>query len=67
MWNSFRNSSDIPAGRDVRLAVVAAGEVHALVFPCRRKDGLWVDSATGRIVDVYPTDWQEWAQPHAQS
>jgi hypothetical protein len=49
-------------GFDVRLAVISAGEVHALVFPCQHEDVRWVDAVTGRTVDVHPTHWQHWAQ-----
>jgi len=62
MWHTFQNPSDVPAGRDVRLAVISAGEVHALVFPCQREDVRWVDSVTGRTVEVHPTHWQQWTQ-----
>ena len=38
----------------------AKGTVHALVFPCRREGTSWIDSKLGRLVEVYPTYWQEW-------
>ena len=60
MWNSIQAPLDVPPCRDVRLAVWARGEMHALVFPCRREGDYWVDSKTGRRVEVFPTHWQEW-------
>jgi hypothetical protein len=61
MWYFVRSPSDIPADRDVRLAVIEAGVVHALVFPCRLAGNSWIDARTGRPVEVYPTHWQDWA------
>lgn len=62
MWRQIGLISEVPADRDLRLAVLKDGEVHALVFPCRRRNDYWVDAKTGRMVDVQPTHWQEWSQ-----
>jgi hypothetical protein len=63
VWQKINSSDDIPADRDVRLAVIdAAGTVHALVFACRRVGNSFVDAKLRRPVEVYPTHWQEWAQ-----
>ena len=61
MWHPIDPDSDVPTVRDLRLAVVDKGEVHALIFPCRRSGQSWVDANTKRRVEVYPTHWQEWA------
>lgn len=62
MWHMVTALDNVPLGRDLRLAVIdAKGEVHALVFPCRRNGDQWVDAATDRVVQVYPTHWQEWS------
>jgi hypothetical protein len=59
MWQS---SLTAPFDHDLELAVIdAAGQVHALVFPCRRAPHGWVNSATGARVHVFPTHWREWA------
>ena len=49
-----------PDGCDLQLSVIEDGEIYALVFPCRRKSGQWVDAATGKLVAVQPTHWREW-------
>ena len=51
-WNPIANA---PHQRDLQLSVIEGGEVYALVFPCRRKSGQWVDAATGKLVAVQPT------------
>jgi len=61
MWHSIHLISAVPADRDLRLAVINADGVHALVFPCRRKDGQWADARTARIIEVAPTHWQAWS------
>ena len=61
MWQSIQAITDVPADRDVCLAVLARGEFHALVFPCRRAGPSWVDATSGRPVEVYPTHWREWS------
>jgi hypothetical protein len=59
MWQS---TAKAPFDRDLELAVIdAAGDVHALVFPCRRVIFGWANSATGAYVHVHPTHWREWA------
>jgi hypothetical protein len=61
MWHPVGPASDVPTDRDLRLAVIENGQVHALVFPCRCSGQSWVDANTKRPVEVYPTHWQEWA------
>lgn len=57
MWQS---TATAPCGRDLELAVIdTAGEVHALVFPCRRASHGWKNSASGTHVRVRPTHWLE--------
>ena len=57
MWKEI---SSAPFDRDLELAVLASGEAHRLVFPCRRGLGGWLNAETGKLVDVRPTHWQEW-------
>ena len=61
MWHPVEPASDVPIYRDLRLAVIENGQVHALVLPCRCSGQSWVDADTKRRVEVYPTHWQEWA------
>ena len=48
-----------PFDRDLELAVMGS-EPHALVFPCRRIVGGWINPKTMKRVDVDPTHWREW-------
>ena len=61
MWYAIKSLFEVPSDRDLRLAVITDGDVHALVFPCRRAGETWVDARSGRIVEVYPTHWQDWS------
>ncbi len=56
-WEPIKSA---PFGQDLQLAVVENGEAHALVFPCLRVVGGWVDSAGRKRVEVYPTHWRVW-------
>ena len=56
-WQSIETA---PFDRDLALAVLEAGIVHALVFPCRRHHTGWLKCATHERVEVHPTHWQEW-------
>jgi hypothetical protein len=58
MW---RPISSAPDDSNVRLAILDQnGYAHALVFPCRRVLGGWVNSKTKKWVDIRPTHWKEW-------
>jgi hypothetical protein len=61
MWHKLTSHSEVPVDRDLRLAVINDQGVHALVFPCRKAETGWVHAANGRIVEVFPTHWQDWA------
>lgn len=57
----WQPTSSAPFDRDLELAVFdTAGQVHALVFPCRRILGSWINAETKERVDVHPTHWREW-------
>ncbi len=49
-----------PFNRDLGLAVINYGEAHALVFPCRRVLGGWINAETKARLDVRPRHWREW-------
>ncbi len=51
-----------PSDRDLELSVIDREEVHALVFPCRKKDGAWIDASTKTPIDVHPTHWRLWTE-----
>ena len=54
--------STAPADRDLELSVIEREEVHALVFPCRKRDGEWIDATTKKRIDVQPTHWRPWIE-----
>ena len=56
-WQTIRTA---PFCRDLQLAVINAGGVYALVFPCRRVLRGWVKAETNEHVYVRPTHWREW-------
>ena len=56
-WQSI---STAPFDRDLQLAVINVGGIHALVFPCRRVLHGWIKTGTNELVVVRPTHWREW-------
>jgi hypothetical protein len=62
MWHPV---STAPFDRDLELAVVAHDGAHALVFPCRRILGGWINATDKRRIDVRPTHWREWLEKGA--
>jgi hypothetical protein len=58
MWQTIDTA---PNDQDIELAVILRGEVHALVFPCRRTPGGWMNARTRKPVEVAPTHWRAWA------
>jgi hypothetical protein len=61
MWKSVLTLNDVPKDRDLRLGVLDGETVHALVFPCRLREGSWMNAKTGQRVEIHPTHWQEWS------
>jgi hypothetical protein len=56
--------STAPFDRDLELGVLDRNGPHALVFPCRRILGGWVNAETKRRVELDPTHWREWERTH---
>ncbi len=54
--------STAPFDRELELAVFDYDGQDALVFPCRRIVGSWINAETKQPVDVLPTHWREWPQ-----
>jgi hypothetical protein len=52
--------SSAPFDRDLELAVIDRDGPHALVFPCRRILGSWINAETKERINVHPTHWREW-------
>jgi hypothetical protein len=57
----WENISTAPFGRDLALAVIEGGSLHALVFACRRAHDRWINARTNQRVIVSPTHWRPWA------
>ena len=58
-WQPISNA---PFDRDLQLCVIESGEVHMLIFPCRRAEAGWINSKNGKRVLVDPTHWRVWAE-----
>jgi hypothetical protein len=59
VWQAIATA---PLDRDLELAVIENSGIHALVFPCRRIMGGWINATTRKRVSVDPTHWREWAE-----
>lgn len=59
MWQTVANA---PFGCDLELAVISYDGTHALVFPCQRILGGWMNSETKERLAVRPTHWRLWAE-----
>jgi hypothetical protein len=57
----WEDISIAPFGRDLELAVIEGGSLHALVFACRRSHNGWINAQTNQPVLVSPTHWRPWA------
>jgi hypothetical protein len=60
MLDGWKTISTAPFDRELELAVIDRGEVHPLVFPCRRILKGWIKVETNQQVDVHSTHWREW-------
>lgn len=50
-----------PTDSDLEVCVIHNGEVHALIFPCRKNGTDWVDASSKKRIDIAPTHWRRWA------
>jgi len=57
---AWRPISTAPSDAALELAVINSDGIHALVFPCRRNLGGWVNAETKDRVEVNPTHWRLW-------
>jgi len=60
MWHFIVSANVIPDDCDPVVAVWDGDGFHPLEFPCRWKDGCWINAKTGRLVEVQPTHWRYW-------
>jgi hypothetical protein len=51
-----------PSDSDLEVCVIDQRGVHALVFPCRRNGGEWIDASTQKRIDIQPTHWRLWSE-----
>ena len=49
-----------PFDHDLELAVADRGEMHSLVFPCRRIPDGWINAETKQRIYIGPTHWRRW-------
>jgi len=59
MWQPILTA---PFDRDLELAVINDDGHHALVFPCRRIPGGWMNAKSKKWIEVRPTHWREWVE-----
>lgn len=59
MWQRL-STAPAPFDSDLQLGVIEGGDIHALVFPCRRVVSGWINAATQQRVTVNPTHWRVW-------
>jgi hypothetical protein len=57
---NWLNIEAAPFDRDLEVAVINSEGTHAVVFPCRRILGGWVNAATRAPVKIHPTHWRDW-------
>jgi len=60
-WNAI-DRRPAPFNADLQLAVLDIQGVHALVFPCRRILGGWLNTSTQKRVNLRPTHWRRWTR-----
>jgi len=48
-----------PTDKDVELQASDNFGPYTLTFPCRRRDGSWVNSRSLGAIEVQPTHWRE--------
>ena len=58
---AWQRASTAPFDQPLELAVITDGDVHALVFPCRRVLRGWINAETKEPIQVRPTHWRGWA------
>ena len=59
--HAWLDAATAPFDRDLELSVVDTDGVHALVFPCRRILGGWMNAQTReKLTGLEPSHWREW-------
>ena len=75
LYRSFGLPADVPPGSPVLsdqaneelpkllkifMTLINKDGVHALVFPCRRVVGAWINAETKAVLELRPTHWRTW-------
>jgi hypothetical protein len=61
LQNAWQPISSAPFDRHIELLVVINDTIpHALIFPCRRILGGWIEADAKERLDVQPIGWREW-------
>jgi hypothetical protein len=59
--HAWLDAATAPFDRDLELSVVDTDGVHALIFPCRRILGGWMNAQTReKLTGLEPSHWREW-------
>jgi hypothetical protein len=59
--DGWRAITSAPFDQDIELSVIEDGEVHALLFACRRTARGWANASANAAVSVRPTHWRPWS------
>jgi len=51
-----------PPDGDLEVCVIEQGEVHALIYACRKSEAGWVHAVTNSRIDIRPTHWRLWGE-----
>jgi len=62
LQHPWEDIATAPYNRELELAVIEKGEVHSIVFPCRRVVDGWCDATTMTRLPVDPTHWRPWGK-----
>jgi hypothetical protein len=57
LWHLIESA---PLDRDLELSVIENAVAHVLVVRCRRVSNGWINTVTGKPIDIRPTHWREW-------
>ena len=49
MWRYVGSYETIPNDRDLMVAVIDGDELHIVEFPCRWREGCWIEANTGGV------------------
>jgi hypothetical protein len=60
VFMQWKDIVSLPSGWDLEVAVIDKAGVHAIAFPCRYRDGVWINANTRKAIEISPTHWREW-------